>query len=109
VDYSSKNDFLNKKLKGNRNQDEIINDNITEYRAFFRDFLSIIPFNDYNLFYIFISGKEIHNLYLALEDVGAYASSDLVWVKNNHVLGRQDYNSKHENIIYGWNGKHKFY
>lgn len=109
VDYSSKNEFLNNKMKGNKNQDEILNDNITEYRAFFRDFLSIIPFSDYNTFYIFISGKEIHNLYLALQDVEFYASSDLVWVKNNHVLGRQDYNSRHENIIYGWKGKHKFY
>ena len=34
----------------------------------------------------------------------------LIWVKNNHVLGRADYNYKHEPILYGWkDGGHKFY
>ena len=35
----------------------------------------------------------------------------LIWAKNNHVLGRSDYQYKHEPIIYGWkqNGTHKFY
>ena len=35
----------------------------------------------------------------------------IVWVKNNHVLGRCDYNYKHEPILYGWkeNSTHKFY
>lgn len=40
-----------------------------------------------------------------------YISNVIIWVKNNHVLGRLDYNLKHEPIIYGWlkKGKHKFY
>ena len=33
----------------------------------------------------------------------------LVWVKNNHVLGRCDYHYKHEPIFYGWNKVHDFY
>lgn len=33
----------------------------------------------------------------------------LIWNKNNHVLGRSDYNYKHEPILYGWAKKHKFY
>jgi DNA modification methylase len=34
----------------------------------------------------------------------------LIWAKNNHVLGRSDYNYKHEPILYGWKeGGHKFY
>ena len=35
----------------------------------------------------------------------------LVWNKNNHVLGRCDYNYKHEPILYGWKkkGTHKFF
>lgn len=34
----------------------------------------------------------------------------LIWNKNNHVLGRCDYNYKHEPIIYGWKigGTHNF-
>ena len=35
----------------------------------------------------------------------------LVWVKNNHVLGRSDYYYKHEPIFYGWkpDGNHSFF
>jgi len=35
----------------------------------------------------------------------------LIWVKNNHVLGRTDYAYKHEPIIYTWkkDGTHKYY
>jgi len=33
----------------------------------------------------------------------------LIWSKNNHVLGRCDYNYKHEPILYGWNKTHNFY
>lgn len=33
----------------------------------------------------------------------------IIWVKNNHVLGRCDYNYKHEPIFFGWTTKHKFY
>lgn len=35
----------------------------------------------------------------------------LVWVKNNHVLGRCDYHYKHEPVFFGWKegGTHEFY
>jgi DNA modification methylase len=35
---------------------------------------------------------------------------ELIWVKNNHVfsMGRLDYDYKHEPILYGWKGSHKF-
>ncbi|MAH45866.1 hypothetical protein CMI37_08545 [Candidatus Pacearchaeota archaeon] len=36
-------------------------------------------------------------------------SNMLVWVKNNMVLGRQDYQGRHEFIAYGWYGQHKWY
>lgn len=32
----------------------------------------------------------------------------LIWVKNNQVVGRKDYLAKHELILYGWHGVHKF-
>lgn len=38
----------------------------------------------------------------ALNDTGWRFRHMLVWVKNNHVLGRSDYNYKHEPIFYGW-------
>jgi DNA modification methylase len=35
----------------------------------------------------------------------------LIWAKNNHVLGRCDFNYKHEPILYGWveGAGHRFY
>jgi DNA modification methylase len=56
-----------------------------------------------------MSDQELHNLRLAIEDCGFKVSSYLVWIKNNHVLGRKDYSSKHEIVLYGWKDKHKFY
>lgn len=109
VDYCSKNEMLNKFEKGNRNQTPIINDKIENYKDFFKSFLELIPFNDYNTFYIAMSGQELHNLRLAIEESGMKWGDYLIWVKNNHVLGRKDYNAKHEFFVYGWKGKHKFY
>lgn len=111
VDYSQKNEYLNEWNKGNRVERDIKNDALENYREFFGGFLSnIIPnFNEYNTFYIFMSGKELHNLRLAIEDVGCYCADYLIWLKNNHVLSRKDYSAKHEFACYGWYGKHKYY
>lgn len=40
---------------------------------------------------------------------GWQVKHELIWVKNNHVLGRTDYFYKHEPIMYGWSKTHKFY
>lgn len=109
VDYSKKNEFLNKFDKGNRDQTPIQNDDIKDYREFFGMFLKPIPFAIKNTMYCFISSQEYASLDLAMSDAGITRGIDLVWVKNNHVLGRRDYNAKHENIFYGWKGGHKFY
>jgi len=109
VDYAAKNEMLNKFDRGNKVQTPIENDNITDYRAFFAAFLGCIPFADYNTVYVFMSGQELHSVRLALDDAGIKWGDYLVWVKNNHVLGRKDYNAKHEFVVYGWKGKHKFY
>jgi len=111
VDYNSKNEFLNKYNKGNLVQRPILNDNIQDYRKFFRTWLANARevLAEYNTVYIFMLGKELINLRLAFEEVGGHWSDYLVWVKNNHVLSRKDYMTKHEFILYGWFGKHKFY
>lgn len=109
VDYSGKNEFLNNLDEGNRIQKDIQNDAIENYREFFASFLSIIPFADYNTIYCWMSNLELHNLRLAFDDCQIKWGDYLVWKKNNHVLGRKDYNSKHEFCVYGWKGKHKFY
>lgn len=109
VDYAVKNVFLNKMYNGSRLETNIINDNIKEYRKFYREFLDTAILSEYNTVYVFISVRELLNMLLAFQDAGYYMSSILVWVKNNHILSRNDYAFQHEDIIYGWKGKHKFY
>jgi DNA modification methylase len=109
VNYAGKNEMLNKFDKGNKNQREIENDDDVDYRVFFTAFLKVIEMSDYNTSYIFMSGKELHNLRIAFQDAGFYWSDYLIWAKNNHVLGRKDYNAKHEFVMYGWKDHHKFY
>ena len=88
---------------------DIANDTYTNLRQFFASWLSIIPWNDPNAFFIFLSGHELHNLRLAIEDCGLKWSDYLIWVKDVLVLGRKDYNLRHEFIVYGWNERHRFY
>jgi DNA modification methylase len=111
VNYSSKNEFLNKLDMGKRIEIPIVNDNIVDYISFCNSFIANIKnfLNDYNSVYITFAGKELLTLLNILKDNNFYLSQILVWVKNNIVLGRLDYLSKHELIIYGWWGKHKFY
>lgn len=109
VNYHSKNEWLNKIDKGNRIQKEISNDALKNITEFCQDFLSIIPFSSYNIFYIFFGGQQLHNLRDAIDLAGLKHSQYLIWNKNSLVLGRQDYNHKHEFIVYGWKNRHKFY
>lgn len=109
VDYSGKNEFLNAIDGRKRIQKEIKNDSIDDYVGFFSDFLAVIPLNDYNSIYVCMSGQELHSLRIASEAVGYKWGAYIIWAKNCHVLGRKDYNGKHEFIYYGWKEKHKFY
>jgi len=121
VDYENKRNELGKrknklqKRKGLESHKQgikhkdIANDTSKDYKQFFTDFLSIIDFNDYNTVYCFLNGQELHNLRLAYENCKIKWGDYLIWLKNNHVLTRTDYNSKHEFIVYGWKGTHKFY
>jgi DNA modification methylase len=111
VDYGTKNAFLNKFDKGNSLQDDIRNDELLneDFQAFCEKWITPIQFNEYNASYIFIASKTIHLLINALEKHGYYYPAHLVWVKNQQILGRADYSFKHEDIVYAWKGKHKFY
>jgi len=109
VDYGNKNKFLNTIGKGNHIEKEIVSDNIKDYQEFFKKFIRPVKFSMYNTIHICMLGKELVNLYLAMVAEKVTWGDFLVWVKNNHVLGRKDYNAKHEFVFYGWKGKHKFY
>lgn len=111
VDYGNKNEFLNKYDEGNRNQTPILNDAIDDYKRFFTKVLQNIKqfLNDYNTVYIFMSGVELHNLRISIDETGYKFSQYLIWLKNNHVLSRLDYQPKTEYCLYGWYNHHKFY
>lgn len=106
VDYSSKNEALNAADKGNRVQKDIANDKMADGE--FLDFLTA-AFENANrflkkggAFYIWHAGTEGLNFKLAVKSVGWELKQILIWVKNNMVLGRQDYQWKHEPCLYGW-------
>lgn len=52
--------------------------------------------------YIFHADSQGANFRNALTESGFKLSQCLVWVKNQLVMGRQDYHWKHEPILYGW-------
>ena len=109
VDYGSKNDFLNKYDKGNTNQKAIENDDLKDMESWNDKWIANIINKIDNTFHIFGASTKLHLLVNALEKHKAKISAHLIWVKNNHVLGRVDYSFKHEPIVYGWFNKHKFY
>ena len=53
-------------------------------------------------FYIWHADSEGFNFRVACREVGIQVRQCLVWVKNTIVLGRQDYQWKHEPCLYGW-------
>lgn len=53
-------------------------------------------------FYIWHADSEGYNFRGACYDVGWKVRQCLIWVKNSIVLGRQDYQWKHEPCLYGW-------
>ena len=53
-------------------------------------------------FYVWFASKEHVNFEKALNDTGLYVRQEIVWNKNHFILGRQDYQWKHEPCLYGW-------
>lgn len=116
VSYADKNEFLNSLGKPMACPKRIENDDKTPDQmydfwvsAFTRMHESL---NDVCVYFVTApQGGDLLLLLQALRDSGFMLKHQLVWVKNNHVLGRCDYNYKHEPIIYGWKigNSHKFY
>ena len=53
-------------------------------------------------FYIWHAESEGYNFRGACSDIGWKVRQCLIWNKNSMVLGRQDYQWKHEPCLYGW-------
>ena len=63
------------------------------------------------VFYIWHAGLEGINFLGACRDVGWPVREYLIWAKNSLVMGRQDYQWRHEPCLYGWKegAAHKWY
>lgn len=53
-------------------------------------------------FYIWHADSEGYNFRTAAKNIGWQIRQCLIWNKNCFVLGRQDYQWKHESCLYGW-------
>lgn len=53
-------------------------------------------------FYVWYASREVVNFVTALKRAGLEVRQELIWNKNALVLGRQDYQWKHEPCLYGW-------
>lgn len=54
------------------------------------------------VFYVWYASKEVVNFTNALEYNNLPVRQELIWNKNSLVMGRQDYQWKHEPCLYGW-------
>lgn len=114
VSYSDKNKFLNKIDKGNKVQKEIENDHLSVNDCaalWLQVFENASKYmSNTSSYYIFSAqGGELMMMMMMIDKVFQLKHC-LIWVKNNHVLGRCDYSYKHEPILFGWKkgGTHKF-
>ena len=63
-----------------------LNDNLKEGRAF----------------YVWLASSEWINFETALKNNGLKIRQELIWVKNQFILSRNDYHWRHEPCMYGW-------
>ena len=94
----------------------IMNDKWTDAQKFYHFLLDAFKniydnLADGGAFYCFHSDAEKVNFFNATVDAGFHYSTTCIWVKNSLVLGRMDYQMRHEPVIYAFKdtAKHKFY
>lgn len=100
---------------GTKDKLTIKNDNLGD-----GEFYQLLLSSFLNMFTVTVAGGAIYVCHSdsggnafrrAMIDAGWLLKQCLIWVKNGHVIGRQDYHWKHEPILYGWKpgAKHKWY
>ena len=115
VSYADKNAFLNAVDEGNRVQTPIENDHLDKESAqkLWKDSFTHMgaSMRPGACVYCFMpQGGDQMMMMMMMMGAGIEPRHELIWVKNNHVLGRTDYAYKHEPIMYAWkSGGHKFY
>ena len=114
VDYNSKNEYLTEIDKANRVLTAIKGDKMTTtgYRKLLEDAFRAAKevLKPGGAFYVWSAqGHEMTNVAHALDSVGLVFRQQIIWAKNSLVLGRMDYQCKHEPCYYGWkDGAHFF-
>lgn len=107
VSYADKNKSLNFVDNGNRVQREIANDhgdikNISEnlFKPAFKNLNDSMATGA--SFYVCSpqGGDQMMMMMMQASDIPV--KHELMWLKNNIVIGRADYHYKHEPILYGW-------
>ena len=115
VNYGDKSEMLDDYLGGARNNNHIMNDNMSD--SDFHEFLlaAYKQMHD-NLakdgsIYVFHAETEGVNFRTAFLEAGFKLSSCCIWKKNALVLGRSPYQWIHEPCLYGWrdDGTHQWY
>jgi DNA modification methylase len=93
--------------KEGKKHDKILNDELKDeefYDFLFKTFKNCnnLILKDGGAIYVFHSDSERINFTKSFQKNNLYFSQILIWVKNHFVLGRNDYQNKHESIMYGW-------
>ncbi len=108
VDYGAKAEFLEAYLgqEGTRQNSEIQNDHMDSL-SFYQFLLAAFQnmsqaMNAGAAIYVFHAESTGLQFRQAYADAGLKLAQCLIWEKNAFVLGRQDYQWRHEPVLYGW-------
>ena len=98
VDYTGKTkDAL--KIKNDKKDDN------TFFLFLYNSFISLMLVTKRGgVFYVWHADSEGYNVRRAMKEAGILMKQCLIWVKNSMVMGRQDYQWRHEPCLYGWIG-----
>ena len=94
----------------------IMNDSWSDSEKFYQFLLdafknAYVSLSDGGAFYCFHSDAEKCNFFNATVNAGFHYSTTCIWVKDTLVIGRMDFQMRHEPVIYAFKdtAKHKFY
>jgi DNA modification methylase len=96
------------KLRGKHRP--ILNDNLgSGFEAFLLDACTNILAVTKGAVYVCMSSSELHSLQRAFTAAGGKWSTFVIWAKSTFTLGRADYQTQYEPILYGWPQGHDRY
>jgi hypothetical protein len=107
VSYASKNEYMNRGDRGNRIQRPIENDDLSpiQVRELFRRALNqalehAVPGA---VCYASVPSGPLLPMFIAgYNDAGFSFKHQLIWLKQQFVIGMSDYHYRYESILYGW-------